>query len=102
MRFLDQPKGGAGTPSATMTAHLTLDDTDARAAAEELRTLVGEGDQLSRYLRERIASMLGRSAAVELVLTGSGLSVQPSTEMLSILATLRAHGAVSNVVASRN
>lgn len=76
-----------------MAVHLTLDDTEARAAAEELRFLVGDGDHLSRYLRERIAAMLGRSEAVEVVAGRQGLAARPSPEMLSIIATLRAHEA---------
>lgn len=80
-----------------MAAFLILDDSEARTAAEELRSLVAETDYLSRHLRERIAAMLTRSEAVEVAVGPAGLAVQPSPEMLSIIATLRAHGASSTL-----
>lgn len=76
-----------------MTAHLTIDDTEARAAAQELRSLVGDGDGISLVMRDRIAAMLGWAGAVELVAGPHGLAAHPSGEMLSIIATLRAHQA---------
>lgn len=79
-----------------MAAYLILDDSEARAAAEELRLLVGDGAHVSRHMRERIETMLSGSAAVDIHSGPRGLAACPSPDLLSIIATLRAHRDLSS------
>ena len=79
-----------------MTTKLTLaiDATDATAAAEELRDMFGDGLNVPRHLRDRVARMLDLNEAIELAAGPRGLMAVPSGEMLAILATLQAHRSV--------
>lgn len=74
------------------TLTIAVDTSQATAAAEELRELFGTGAAVSQYVKDRIVRMLDENRSIELEPCESGLVAVPSSEMLAILATLRAHG----------